>query len=539
MAKVVVVVEGQEKNLTKTFSDADKQAGKFSASLATMSTIATGVNSVIGISSKVFEQVSRVVNEAWGAYAKLSEEVRDFALVSGQSAEEASVFLQVLDDFQLSAEDATAAARFLKEQGLSPNLETLIDLSEQFKAIQDPAERLEFIQENLGRGGAKWVNVLNQEEDALRATAAAIDENLILSDEQIAKYEQQRLALDAVADSWQGLKVSVGEFIGAQILESQVLQRASDILEEQGQLHMFAAKTSQEYRDAVAQARAEMDAETQALMDNEDAAVENEQAIEDLVAQQKALSDTLSQQIGLIDNIQRADEAYTEKSQTLAEQRGETETELATLRAQGYWEQSQQIQGALGKLEEIKQAELDLAAERERQSLQFVSQILQQELARDGWTQSEFEAFAAQQEAWGLWSSDVVDKAQAAWEEANKITEAINGIPTDRTVTITVNQVGHIDPASAAGQQYYASERDRTPHAAGGSFLIPQSYGNEGFMMGNGDTASGGERVTITPRGGGSDNSSLIAAIQSTRVNEDRMVKMLRDALLQVSGTAR
>lgn len=41
-----------------------------------------------------------------------------------------------------------------------------------------------------------------------------------------------------------------------------------------------------------------------------------------------------------------------------------------------------------------------------------------------------------------------------------------------------------------------------SPHATGGQFMIPQSYGNEGFRMGNQDTASGGELVTITPKGG-------------------------------------
>jgi hypothetical protein len=38
-------------------------------------------------------------------------------------------------------------------------------------------------------------------------------------------------------------------------------------------------------------------------------------------------------------------------------------------------------------------------------------------------------------------------------------------------------------------------------HALGGEFMIPMQYGNEGFNMGNMATASGGEKVTITPKG--------------------------------------
>jgi hypothetical protein len=38
------------------------------------------------------------------------------------------------------------------------------------------------------------------------------------------------------------------------------------------------------------------------------------------------------------------------------------------------------------------------------------------------------------------------------------------------------------------------------PHAIGSSFMIPPSVGNEAFRMAGGHTATGGERVTITPQ---------------------------------------
>ena len=58
----------------------------------------------------------------------------------------------------------------------------------------------------------------------------------------------------------------------------------------------------------------------------------------------------------------------------------------------------------------------------------------------------------------------------------------------------------------------YSSSRGttQTPHASGGSFLIPMSYGYEGFQMGNGDTASGGETVTVTPKGKAPSGGQII-----------------------------
>jgi len=73
-----------------------------------------------------------------------------------------------------------------------------------------------------------------------------------------------------------------------------------------------------------------------------------------------------------------------------------------------------------------------------------------------------------------------------------------------RRTAAAVASIGSGGGSSSGGSGGLSpDERDenRNQHAAGGSFLIPMSYGNEGFKMGNGDSASGGEMVTITPRG--------------------------------------
>lgn len=501
--------------------------------MAQLSTIATGVNSVFSTASMIYGQVAGQVRAVWGEYSQLSEQIRDLSLVSGTSAEETSRFIQVLDDYQLTAEDATTAARFLKEKGLSPTIDTLVQLSNQFKAIEDPAKRLEFIQENLGRGGAKWINVLNQEGDALRAAAAGIDKHLIMSDEQIAKYEQQRLALDAYNDSIAASKVAVGSWFGELVLTNQAMIRANEIYKANGGVLTVGSQQTKEYKDALEQARAEQEAQTKAMMDSSDAAAQNEAAMEDLIAKQKQLSEHLSGQVSLIGQIQAADERFTAQSQDLADQRTETEAQLAELRRQGYSEQSTQIQDQLSKLDEIKQKEIELGEERARQSLQFVSNILAEQLARDGWTQTEFDAFAKQQEAWGLWSAEAVKASQAAWQEADKITASINAIPTSKTVTIALQTIAST-MASAGGQQYYQSERGRDSGGygeAGQAYLIGRGAQPEAFIPNtNGTFIPNADRMM----GGGWDDSRIIAAIESNRMSESKMAKLMRDSLAQV-----
>jgi len=64
--------------------------------------------------------------------------------------------------------------------------------------------------------------------------------------------------------------------------------------------------------------------------------------------------------------------------------------------------------------------------------------------------------------------------------------------------SISYTGMSYTAPKGATG----GKSPDERGHASGGDFLIPTSYGNEGFRLGNGDTASGGERITITPKGG-------------------------------------
>lgn len=148
--------------------------------------------------------------ESINATMEYAESVRDLSLISGQSAEETSRFLQVLDDFQLGAEDAEAATRKLTQNGLVPNVATLAQLSDQYLAINDAQERNEFIIKNLGRSGLQWVNVLQQGSDKILQLNDSVNKNLILTDEQVQKTEEYRLAVDNLSDSWEAAKIAVG-----------------------------------------------------------------------------------------------------------------------------------------------------------------------------------------------------------------------------------------------------------------------------------------------------------------------------------------
>lgn len=162
------------------------------------------------VAEQVTSMVINGVRDSIKVTQEYAAEVRDLALSSDISAEAASRLIQTFDDYEISAQDITLATRKLKDQGLTPTIETMAELADKYVAIQDPAEKLAFLQENLGRNSQKWALAMKNGGAALLEQNAAINQSLILNDQAIIASENYRLALDEWNDSVMGLKVSIG-----------------------------------------------------------------------------------------------------------------------------------------------------------------------------------------------------------------------------------------------------------------------------------------------------------------------------------------
>lgn len=205
---------------------------------------------------------------------KYAGEIRDLSAISGQSAEETSRFVQVLDDYQLTAQDAEAVTRKLTANGLTPNLETLASLSDQYLAINGEAERNKFIIDNLGRSGLQWVNVLKQGGAALREQGAAVSQNLILNQETLRQTEEYRLALDAWSDAVMGVKIAIGshlipaltELISAEAAATAQEQRWNEARIQGGNMSRASYGIEQQHIKTVNEASAAADSATRSYI---------------------------------------------------------------------------------------------------------------------------------------------------------------------------------------------------------------------------------------------------------------------------------
>jgi len=333
------------------------------------------------------EQVIQFGKQSVEATLKYANEVRNLSLISGESTEETSRFLQVLDDYKLSAEDAMTATRAMTKEGLVPNIDTLAKLSDQYLSITDKQEQNEFVIKNLGRAGLQWVDVLNKGSVAIRAQGDAIDEGLLLTQKAVDDARRYEIALDNWNDSVQTLKVSIGNQLIPAITDlingMNEGQRAAEIMTEKG--FNPANKASKEYRDALLQAKAETRSASEAMVANAEAAdimtEAHEKTKEEMEAEEKAakaLTDRLSGYLELASNMFDEQKDYTKTIADLNKDRAKIEKEMAEASVKGSDKATHAAEKYREKLEEIN-GKIDEANEKGKDTEDLIERRTQLE----------------------------------------------------------------------------------------------------------------------------------------------------------------
>lgn len=517
VGKAMVKLAQKEKDLAAN-TEAKKhyeqltQAQKDSLAVTQKSTFSfTELNSAVSLVKQGYQAVSGVVKDVYGSFSEAAESTRDLALASGTTATEASTLLQVLDDYQISAQDVTAASKAMKEKGLVPTLETLAQLSDQFLAIEDPAERLQFAQDNLGKSYSKYLNVLQQGGDTLRENATQVNKNLILSDEQIESYEEQRLALDAYSDTIEGAKVAMGAWVGSLI---QANEQGKENIERLQQLDDISGKTAQNYRFLTDEQKA-----TVAQLERGEAMTKfyNAQleATADIIKEDTvpSIEDVTKANQEYLDSIGAMSDVVTDHKDNLADLNSQYQEETAKLvdLTKTRWWDTAAIDAQKAKIDELRGKMEEETADYELNSKRRILAGVEEQLAKDGLTEQEKVRLEELGVAWGIYTEEAIAKAQAERKAVDDIATAINNLPEGKDITVTLNAVANV-PGAIAGD----------PQAQAGGYAY--QYGNQGYadggisrgpMSGHTETLHGDEAVIPLK------NGSVPVQIQKTGGNND------------------
>lgn len=418
MANVKVVIEevvkggGKIDSVTKDLTQLETQSKKTATANISLKGSYTEFMSALSLVQQGLQFVKAGFESTVGASLQYAEQVRQLSKLSGESAESTSRMIQVLDDYKVSAEDVSTATRAMTQNGITPNIQAIAKLSDEYLAIQDPMERNKFIIENLGRSGLQWVDVLNQGSDALLKQAAAVDKNLVLNEKQLQDARKLEVAWDNFTDTLSGLGNQIGtvltpiltEFVESWTWATRVAMQFQEAVQNGTVLQT-------NWVDVLSQTAGEVNAETDALAEQQKQLEETGEAVQeatvDFASLEQQLLDTngitqrMSQTFqGLLSSmftIQKETDNYNKTLADLGKESEDLTVKKNRLTLQMWEEQragkmtNEEYLRYVQQLYEVTKAQEENTAKRaqadedlKKASQQRVYDLAQQKLAADG-----------------------------------------------------------------------------------------------------------------------------------------------------------
>lgn len=503
----------------------------------------TGFNQALAIAQKVMQVAKRAYEELIEATVDYAMQVRDMNLLIGASAEESSKLIQAADDVFISYDTMTKAMQAAIRQGVSPTIEGMGQLADQYVAIQDPIAKTKFLMDNFGRAGADLAPLMELGSGGIKELGDEAEKTgLVLDQKGVDSAIRFKEAVDQLNDTVEGLKVSIGmDMLPTLNLLLLAFDRGIDrIWSFFNVLGLFKQGSYAGFIDWLGDVTGLTDEATEGLEGVEDGVKGVGSAIANLP--QKAnpkrvvadLIDPFEQALDDIATIIQGDlgqqiEDFYQGQADLQQEIWAKEQEIATARAQGYSEQGTKIQGLYGELDGLKGKYAENATAHEEATKRIIYDMMQQRLASSMLsTQVQADVLAQLGMQMGLWDEATanmitgVDEVVAAFEsgkinatdDIQTIIDYLMSIPSGKTFTLTtvLNNQAIQGLVGGMGGQYYW---DIFGFANGGNFSAgqPMVVGEEGPEVVRFDRPG-----TVIPNGAGGGGSNITVVI-NTPVN--------------------
>lgn len=339
--------------------------------------------------NKVYQGTTKV-------FVDYAAQVRDVQRITGMGAEQTSRLIQAADDLGISFESLSKSMWAASKQGIDTSIESLASMADEYVALGSAAEQAEFLAKKFGKSGAEMGKLMEKGGEGVRAYTDAIQGALVLTDEAVRAAREHEMAVDELGDTWQALKVSVGQFTVGPLTKG--LQSLNEQIKEEGIIGIGTADILQILWASFKKGEDTTDSATRSYMAWAEAVGNGTSNMEDAA---KAAEELASKQEMVLDvafQLQSATDSYDEKLEDL------TEKQKA---AQGAWDTANQQynQGKIG-VDELNAANITyqntmqetgsginkLAAEHEMAMNRIVFSILQSQAAAEGLSASESKA---------------------------------------------------------------------------------------------------------------------------------------------------
>jgi hypothetical protein len=476
-----------------------------------------GSVTALGAVGAAIGAVAAFTKQAVGDTIAYANEVRNMTLLTGQSAEESSRVLQVMDDLKVGTDVLTMATKTLSKQGLSLNIETLAKLSDEYNKLGSGAEKTRFLVDKFGKSGLAMAEAMGKGGDALRQMAAAQSGALILTQKSLDDTREYEKALDDLNDQWEAVKVGVGtKVVPALTAYLNAVNKAKD---GTGGYFAIWKNLADNMKPEPIQAYSYATGDLAYQMGNVSAAaLAATPSIEDLKAADeeaatvaKNLSDTYSNRIKMMQSIQGETDGYNAKQDDLIKKQAEVGASIQTLLSQGWSPYSEKVLGLQQEYKDLSGQMDATAAEHKLKINEMILDATLMKLSVDGLTSAEYIMYIKLAEGFGIMDKKSADTALAidtittavadGAVSVDDMVSAINNIPDGKTIDVVLKALTDLSGIGGRDSNTNGRERARGGPVAAKTAYIVGEQGPELFVpSGNG---------TIIPNGGNGSQVSM------------------------------
>lgn len=166
----------------------------------------TGFNVAQLSAAAAIGAVVNTVRKAVSEYVSYANAMKDGSRLTGIQIDQYSRLTQVADDVRISQEQLKTAFQIASRQGIDVSIEGIQKIADEYNSLTSPVEKAQLLLKDFGRGGADMGRLMELGADGIAKATAAVDSNLVVTEEAARKAEELRLSQDALNDAWTGAK---------------------------------------------------------------------------------------------------------------------------------------------------------------------------------------------------------------------------------------------------------------------------------------------------------------------------------------------
>lgn len=495
LAKLDDSIEGvgvTVKKMGGSLNDVKGSLDGFSGKTANVANIMSGLTDGLGLAQQGLGYLQTAYTETIARAAEWGDSMGDLAQLTGQSVEETS---RLAATMELVGIDAGSLGRILKsmtKEGLNLNLKTLLELNDQYNAIQDPIERNTFLFRNFGKSAEDMAEIMGRSREELEKLAAAADKSgKVIGEEAAAQAEKLNTEMKIAQQQIDGVLTRLGG-AGIQfgIFSSQTLRDAirsfgqwsdsistgtsiydifaAGLVTNNPKLIEFAAAFD-EVRSKAQKATEEVDASARSVGAWGDrwAGVAREALAQKALTDAKQAAADLRGELDLLNTaiagpVAKEQQEFYDNQKDVSLSIVETKDQIAELEGKRYLtdEQKAQLDELKKKLDEQNDALETNRKVHEETTARIIFSMLQQQYAADGLSVEEIDALTKIGVGLGIYDQKTADMMTSASQSIkdhgtdakailndlfNKYTELQQAPDIVKTVTIKYQKVGDED----------------------------------------------------------------------------------------------